>query len=545
MSLAKRTRLAILIGLVALATASRARCDDRLHAPKAADEKGATEKVRGIFSQEIAAATDPKRQVALAKSFAEHAEATAEVPAKWALMRQAELLAIEAGDAPLLVELIEQRAKIFRVDALGEKAELLQTLTAQAAPLKSGNNAAKLAIATSVVDELTKIVESALAAEKFDVAADAARLAISTARRVRDGSLSKQSQALVKDVTLLRKQSQAAARAIEKLKSNPDDPSANEQVGRYRVSLGDWLGGAIHLSKSSDESIAAAAKIDMTNPTDAASQVKAADGWLAASQSAEGREKAALLRRALYWYGAASSALAGLEKIRVDKQFEEATAALAAIDSQSAGADGSGMLTIPLARGVTMQFRLMPAGTLPARAGQAAVAMRKPFYMQVTETTQAQWLAVTGVNPSQHVGDLNRPVEFVNMEDIAKFIEALNRGTGGRFAFRLPTAQEWEYSYRAGTTSDYFFGADASKSGEYAWTKENAGGTTHPVAKLKPNPAGLYDMTGNVWEWCDGAFIAGGCFVDGGAACNATWVRPGKNGDVRTKHIGFRLAVDP
>ena len=114
--------------------------------------------------------------------------------------------------------------------------------------------------------------------------------------------------------------------------------------------------------------------------------------------------------------------------------------------------------------------------------------------------TQGQWQAVMGSNPSQFTGDPNRPVENVSWDDVQEFIRRLNAREGGA-TYRLPTEAEWEYAARAGTTTRWSFGDDASQLGRYAWHDGNAGGQTHPVGQLQPNPWGLYDMHGNVWEW--------------------------------------------
>jgi formylglycine-generating enzyme required for sulfatase activity len=132
------------------------------------------------------------------------------------------------------------------------------------------------------------------------------------------------------------------------------------------------------------------------------------------------------------------------------------------------------------------------------------VTLTKPFYMGVCEVTNAQWRRVMGSIPSEWKDD-DRPVEQVSWEDAVEFCRKLSAMREERNAgrmYRLPTEAEWEYACRAGTTTRYSFGDDKSQLGDYGWFDENSGWHTHPVAQKKPNAWGLYDMHGNVFEWC-------------------------------------------
>lgn len=130
------------------------------------------------------------------------------------------------------------------------------------------------------------------------------------------------------------------------------------------------------------------------------------------------------------------------------------------------------------------------------------VTLKNGLYMQTTEVTQGQWKAVMGQNPS-HFKDCGEdcPVESVSWEDVQAFIQRMNQK--GKNRYRLPSEAEWEYACRAGSAGAYSFGDDAWKMGEYAWYNANSENKTHPVAKLKSNAFGLYDMHGNVGEWCE------------------------------------------
>ncbi len=122
------------------------------------------------------------------------------------------------------------------------------------------------------------------------------------------------------------------------------------------------------------------------------------------------------------------------------------------------------------------------------------------YYMGETEVTQELWQAVMGTNPSYFTGDLSRPVENVTWDDCQTFITQLNALTGQQF--RLPTEAEWEYAARGGKQAHGFIYSGNSNVDMVAWYLNNSSSQTHPVATKQVNELGLYDMSGNVWEWC-------------------------------------------
>ncbi|MCL2591484.1 MAG: formylglycine-generating enzyme family protein [Betaproteobacteria bacterium] len=128
---------------------------------------------------------------------------------------------------------------------------------------------------------------------------------------------------------------------------------------------------------------------------------------------------------------------------------------------------------------------------------QHPVKITQAFYLGKHEVTQKQWTAIMGNNPSRFRGD-DRPVENVSWNDVQEFIHRLN-GLEGTSKYRLPTEAEWEYAARAGVATKFPF--DATRAGEHAWYWNNSDGETHPVGGKQPNPWGLHDMHGNVWEW--------------------------------------------
>jgi len=177
-------------------------------------------------------------------------------------------------------------------------------------------------------------------------------------------------------------------------------------------------------------------------------------------------------------------------------------------------------LTLDLGPGVTMKFVRIEAGTFtmgsPPRESdrfidedpQRQVTITKPFYLGATEITQAQWKAVMNTQPwkgkTYAKAGTDNAASYISWNDATAFCTTLSKKTGR--AVRLPTEAEWEYACRAGTTTAYSFGDDSSKLGDYAWYDGNAHYKdekyAHPVGRKRPNAWGLYDMHGNVHEWC-------------------------------------------
>ena len=276
--------------------------------------------------------------------------------------------------------------------------------------------------------------------------------------------------------------------------------------------------------------------------------------------------------------------------------------------SKTAGKGATGTLEIRdgstiYTNSVGMKFSLIPAGSFimgspdsnannanayprqPAEPGRGSdekqhqVTISKSFYMQTTEVTQGQWLAVMGgTNPSYFDScGMDCPVEQVSWDDAQNFIDALNArehrtncNTIPNTCYSLPTESQWEYAARGGTVTAFYNGDITQLSGndpklnEIGWYSQNSGSTTHPVAQKAPNNWGLYDMSGNVWEWCqdwygttypdgpeiDPTGVSTGAFrvLRGGGwnglagfarSASRNWNTPG----LRDFNLGFRLAL--
>ena len=227
-----------------------------------------------------------------------------------------------------------------------------------------------------------------------------------------------------------------------------------------------------------------------------------------------------------------------------------------------------------VSRPAEIEMVLMRGGTFrmgcTSEQGSACLDYEKParnvtvsdFYIGKYEVTQRQWVQVMGKNPSHFKGD-NLPVENVSWTDVQEFLVKLNTMTGIRY--RLPTEAEWEYAARGGAQSKGYKYAGSNTLDDVAWHMSNSGGKTWVVGGKEPNESGIYDMTGNVWEWVNDWFGtygqlnetdpkgsgSGGSRVQRGGSWNAEAQicrisnRLTGTPNIRLRHVGFRLAISP
>ena len=240
--------------------------------------------------------------------------------------------------------------------------------------------------------------------------------------------------------------------------------------------------------------------------------------------------------------------------------------------SSSSSSPSGNTITIPVKNGISIEMVKVEAGSFNMGATPEMkspykdekpvhrVTMTNDYYIGKYEVTQALWQAVMGSNPSYFKGD-DLPVEKVSWDDCQDFISKLNAMTGKRF--RLPTEAEWEYAARGGKKSQGYQYSGSNTLDNVAWYHDNSGSKTHAVGTKQPNELGIYDMTGNVSEWCqdrygdysgvpqtnptgsvDGKFRVnrGGSWMFFARFCRSSF-HSSNSSDDREEYLGLRLVL--
>ena len=426
--------------------------------------------------------------------------------------------------------------------------------------------AAKYLLLRGAVDLYARAGDDAKAAETFTALLGAVkdvpfneqeRILLSAGRALSKSENSEQIQALYREVKMRIGAERELKAAEDILAKSPRSAVARLRAGNACAVLGDWPKALKYLSGVADE----IAKLAREDAGGEAPAEKLADGWWKAADEVKSADvKAAYRVRAAAHYrkALAGGSLSGLRKTLAERRVEESErtgqmgqSEMAGMPQLAAGkrlgqnalycevdlSAGQGVKHYPVKylaaepsgwskekgwpdeyKTTKLVLRRIEAGAYIMGNDQSdeshRVTLTKPFYIGVFEVTQKQYQLVMGSNPSKFSGD-KRPVEQVSYNmirgassgakwplssevDSSSFLGKLRARTG--LEFDLPTEAQWEYASRAGAMTIYSYGNSAD--GDYMWYNSNSSRSSHDVGSKNPNPWGVYDMHGNVYEWC-------------------------------------------
>ena len=533
----------------------------------------------------VAATPSAADDVALAKQLLEDAKKAEDQPALLALLceKAYELAAKDASGcatATAAMDLLAGKVPEKKIECLQKKAALYlkQYAAARAeARTKAGEDA---------ITALSALAEAQAAAGDTEAAIATLCQAVAVATVIKSDNKAAL-QTRLENVALRQKAEKQIAASQAKLDANPtDEASRKELVRLYLVEMDNPAKAAKFLDETLDQAtrkyVPAAAR-----PVEDAPELACMElgDWYKglADQAPTPASKGAMLRHAQAYYQRflVLHPATDMGRTAVTLTLKNIEDALAKCGPAGESKFSPASLTLDLGKGVTMKLVLIRPGKFMMgspdseqgrgdnEGPQHEVVITKPFYVGVTEVTQAQYEAVMGTNPSKFKWPTN-PVDSVIWDEAVEFCRRLSEKTGK--AVRLPTEAEWEYACRAGSKMRFSFGGSDSALGDYAWYGSNSGDSggvqfrTHPVGQKRPNAWGLYDMHGNVYEWCADGYgpysseastdpqgagsggtrvVRGGSWRNGGADNLRCAHRYGHAPSFRRDNYGFRCARTP
>jgi len=491
----------------------------KLPAPTSARRQEITLQLNEVYH--LGEKRTPAATVDLARKLLELGKQSQQKPdTRFVLLSKAVELAADAGDALLMVEAADAMDEAFEVDCL----KIQQTFLDQV-----GGAATTAEKIQSFVEASEAVIDRAAGEEQYDLALKLATDASRICQKAAGREFRKRVHDRRTQIQQLCDKRQEVLSAQETLKTDPENAKANLALGSwYCFFLDDWEQGLPYLAKSSDAGLKKLAAQELASPTSAEDQVRLADAWWDAGQAAKNEMKHAMLLHASTWYENVQFKLTSTPTVqRVEQRLAEVAklfppaqetrgsppqTAVAPFDTPRAKEyqeSWAAYLKTPvvLENSVGGRLTLIPPGEYQRGGGAKTFRVRitRPFYFGTHEVTQAEYTRVMGTNPSEFQGDGRLPLEMVSWDECVEFCRRLSDLPEERAAgrvYRLPTEAEWEYACRAGTVTAFFFGDNGEQLGEYAWFFRNSSPQRHPVGEKKPNPWGLYDILGNVAEWC-------------------------------------------
>ena len=481
-----------------------------------ADEAADTfDKLYGEDLKRVAATPSTADDLALAKQLLETAKKVTNQAAFLTLLcEKAHELAIKdptgQPTAKAALELLAANVPEKKVESLQKMAAMYQRSYATA------RGDAKTEAGEVLIEALMALADAQAAVEDVGGTGATLRQALSVATMIKSESRAVL-QARLTGLALQQQVGKQIAALKAKLEQDPKDAASRKEVVRLLlVEMDSPSEAAKFVDETLDETTRKYVPL-ATKPLEEVpeSSCNELGDWYRglADQATGPTSKGAMLQRARGYYERFKDLHKAddLARAGATAMLKKVGDALTKLGPAAEGEGGFSDLTLDLGNDVTMKLvRIRPGkfmmGSPDSEQGhqsneepQHEVTISRPFFMGVTEVTQAQYKAVMGTNPSQFRNAAN-PVEGVSWNDATEFCKKLSEKTGKKV--RLPTGAEWEYACRAGSKTRFFFGDAEAGLDDYAWYRDNSGRTTHPVGQKKPNAWGLYDMHGNVDEWC-------------------------------------------
>jgi formylglycine-generating enzyme len=527
---------------VAAAFGADGAANKRLPVPEAGARAKALATARDVFQSDLDSAKTPAEQAAVCDKIAKiAADSKGEPVERFVLLQLVVETATKAGDLPKAFDALEMVTHEYDVDEVTAKSRTLANI----GPLITAKNFKEAFAAAS------ELVDAAVSGDRFDAAKSVAQQLSALAQKFGDAAAKKAVLAKQAEVERTEKAYAEVPAAMKTLATTATDPAANLTVGKYELEKGDFEHALPYLAKSGDPAFQNIATKELAPPNTLEEQMAVADAWWDFAKTQTTPQKERMQTHAAEWYKRAQPEAKGLAAKMIEARLQEIEKPAKSASNGEAKL-AAGALEKRFTNTIGMKLNLIHAGTFvmgspDSEAGrsietQHRVKISKPFYMGVYDVTRGEFAKFVAETKYQTDAEKNgkgsigydadgkfsfkleyiwrspglfgnqqtdnHPVVSVSWADANAFCDWLSKKEGKKY--RLPTEAEWEYACRAGTKTPYYFGT--SLNGD----KANCNGTqpfgtamkgpyvkcTTPVGSYKPNAFGLYDLHGNVGQWC-------------------------------------------